>query len=85
MSNRTLVMKETKRYCKKKHEIVIIKNLVKKAQKIFMTTAKKICKSKLEINTENYLIKKLIEKENIEEIDTKKCLKKILKKLIEYQ
>ena len=44
-----------------------------------MTTAKKICKSKLEINTENYLIKKLIEKENIEEIDTKKCLKKILK------
>ena len=42
------------------------------------------CKSRLEMNIENYLMKKMIQKENMEEIDTEIYPKKI-KKLKEYQ
>lgn len=51
-----------------------------------MKTIKKGCKTKHEINIENYLIKKKIWKENMEEIDIDICLKKInQKKIREYQ
>ena len=37
------------------------------------------CESKQEINIENYLRKKKMKKENMEQIDIKICLKKIKK------
>ena len=40
---------------------------------------KKDCESKQEIDIENYLTKKKMKKENLEEIDVKICLKKINK------
>ena len=40
----------------------------------------KNCKNKYELNIENYLMKKKIEKENMEDIDTKISQKKINKK-----
>ena len=42
-----------------------------------MEIIKKDCMSKQKINIKNYLMKKKMNKENIEEIDIKKCLKKI--------
>ena len=44
-----------------------------------MKITNKDCKSKQEINIENYLTKKKIQIGNIEEIDIKICLKKINK------
>ena len=44
-----------------------------------MKMTKKDCESKQEIDIENYLTKKKMKKENLEEIDVKICLKKINK------
>ena len=44
-----------------------------------MKIMKKDCENKQKINIENYLTKKKIKKENMEEIDIKICLKKIKK------
>ena len=41
-----------------------------------MKIAKNDCKSKQKVNIENYLTRKKINKENMEEIDIKICLKK---------
>ena len=47
---------------------------------------KKDYENKQEINTENYLTKKNVKKkENMEEIDIKVCLKKLIKRLKIYQ
>ena len=47
---------------------------------------KKDYQNKQEINTENYLTKKSVKKkENMEEIDIKVCLKKLIKRLKIYQ
>ena len=47
-----------------------------------MKIIEKDCKSKQEINIENYLTKKRKSKKNMEEIDIKICLKKIKTKRI---
>lgn len=50
-------MTERKKDCKKKHQIVTIKNVVKKSKKM-LQKQKKI--TKCEINIENYLMEKNI-------------------------
>lgn len=62
-----------KQDCKNKHQIVIINKMVKNNQKNIMKTAKKDCKNKRKINIENYLTRKKIYKERMEEIDIEVC------------
>ena len=56
-----IIKKTKKKGCKNKHDIVIIKKLVRKEQKNIIEIAKKTCKKKHEINIENYLMKKKTE------------------------
>ena len=57
----THIKKETKKDCKKNHETVIIKNVVKSKQHNIPKTTKKDCKNNQEINLmKNYLMKKRI-------------------------
>ena len=44
-----------------------------------MKRTKKDCESKQKLDIENYITKKKIEKESMEELDIKICLKKINK------
>ena len=60
------------------YEIILIQKMVKQNQKYILKLTKKVCKSKHE-NVTGIFLKRKKQNENMQEIDTKICLKKIKK------